>query len=115
MEKFKLPSKAELQRAEAAKPGVGKEWIDLYFEVVRSEMQRELQEQLARLSYLRHIQRYRYFSVAAGCTLALASLGICAYGIHEKVDITPLAVVLGPLAGLAGVFIWGYRPGKLIE
>ena len=86
------------------------EYLDLHFEIVRRDEHRKDLELDAKLANLIHIQRYRYFSVASGCLLALASLGICGFAVHQSVDITPLAFVLGPLAGLAGVFIWGYRP-----
>ncbi len=108
----KLPTKAELQRAEETHVGGGKALLDLHFETIRNILERQNRESEARIANLRHIQRYRYFSVASGCLLALASLFICGYAVNQRVDIAPFAWVLGPLAGLAGVFVWGYRPSE---
>ena len=30
--------------------------------------------------------------------------------LFMKADILSIAVILGPLAGVAGVFVWGYKP-----
>ncbi|NVN80577.1 MULTISPECIES: hypothetical protein [unclassified Vibrio] len=60
----------------------------------------------------RHLRNYRILTVMSGTFLALSSLALCAFAIHEKADLVPLAAVLTPIAGIAGVFVWGYRPNK---
>ena len=61
-------------------------------------------------SAVRHIQLYRILSVLCGTGLAIGSLLLCAYAIASHVQLAPLGLVLGPICGLAGVFVWGYRP-----
>lgn len=105
-----FPTSAELKRAEDAAPGGAKQLFDLYCIALQSYERRmdEIYAESRRNS--RHLRLYRYFSVLSGMLLAIASLALCAFGIERQADLLPLAGVLGPVAGLAGVFIWGYRP-----
>jgi hypothetical protein len=107
-----LPSRNELQLLEDIEPGSGKKRIQLHLYSIKKKIEQKDRELDAKEKHQKHIQKYRYFSVAAGCLLALASLALCAFFVYMNADITPLAYILGPLAGLAGVFIWGYRPSK---
>jgi len=50
--------------------------------------------------------------VLAGLVLGLAALGDAAYAMHSQVNVGPLGWGLGPVAGLAGVFVWGYGPTR---
>jgi hypothetical protein len=106
----KIPTIAELTRVENASEGAAARVLDVYFTAAKKHEERLDRELEAKLAYQQHVQRYRYVSVACGSFLALASLGVCALGVWQKVDIVPLAWVLGPVTGLAGVFVWGYRP-----
>ena len=63
-----------------------------------------------RVGAQQHVQLYRMVSVAAGVFLGTAALGVAAFAVYEHEAVGPLAWVLGPVAGLAGVFVYGYRP-----
>lgn len=58
----------------------------------------------------KHLRVYRYSSVFSGIVLAGGSLALCAFGIERHANLLAIAAVIGPAAGLAGVFVWGYRP-----
>lgn len=105
-----LPSAAELRRAEEAVAGGAKRLFYLHCESIENG-ERRLNEALElRRSQLQHLQRYQMLSVACGTMLGFASLVLCAFGIAQKADLAPLALVLGPVSAIAGVFVWGYRP-----
>ena len=110
MKSPKLPTKDELGLFEAVEAGTGRKLIQLHFDTVRREQDREDWRLEAQIEQIRHVRLYRYFSVASGCVVALLSLGLCAYSIGHDIDFVSLAWILGPLAGLAGVFVWGCRP-----
>lgn len=105
-----MPSAAELKRAEDSSPGSGRRLLELYCVTVEN-YERRLDEEVAEdRKQSHHLRLYRYVSVLSGTLLAIASLALCAFGIERQTNLLSLAGVLGPGAGLAGVFIWGYRP-----
>ena len=104
------PSAAELKPAEDYSSGSGGRLLELYCAALEN-YERRLDEKIAEeRKQAHHLRLYRYVSVLSGTLLAVASLALCAFGIERQTDLLPLAGVLGPVAGLAGVFIWGYRP-----
>ena len=58
----------------------------------------------------RHHRRYRTTSIWLGTVLAALSLAVGAYGIYAQANLLHIAALLAPVSGVAGVFIWGYRP-----
>jgi hypothetical protein len=107
-----IPSIEALERANLADPGSARRVMEQYYAAYEAHEARLDREHEAALRYQAHIQRYRYVSVAFGSLLAAMSLGVCAFGIHQKAEILPLAYILGPVAGLAGVFVWGIDPNR---
>lgn len=105
-----LPTSAEMKRSEDAAPGGAKQLFDLYCISLQNYERRMDEASMESRRDARHLRLYRYFSVLSGMLLAISSLGLCAFGIERKADLLLVAGVLGPVAGLAGVFIWGYRP-----
>ena len=105
-----LPSSAALKRAEEAAPGGARRLFELHCQAIENHECRVNEEHAEKRRQSNHLRLYRYFSVVCGLTLAIASLALCALAIERKTDLWPLAVVLGPIAGIAGVFLWGYRP-----
>lgn len=93
-------------------PGEGAKCLELwrqeyehYLEYIRNDANQKIIEQ-------KHLRNYRILTVMSGTFLATASLALCAFAINKSADLLPLAGVLGPIAGIAGVFVWGYRPNK---
>ena len=107
-----LPTAAELKRAEDASPGGAARLLDLYCIACQSYERRTDEMYTEHRRHTSHLRQYRYFSVLSGMTLAIGSLGLCAYGVESKANLLPLAAALGPVAGLAGIYIWGYRSGR---
>jgi uncharacterized membrane protein len=101
---------ATLQKLESLVPGEAQRFLELvreefrcYLDATRKESERQAREQ-------QHLRLYSILSVILGTFLATASLALCAYAIQRGANLAPLAAVLGPVAGIAGVFIWGYQP-----
>jgi hypothetical protein len=111
MQRPELPSKEEFSRVHDTLGTAGVERLFARYIEERQEyvayMDREQEGRLREAAALRH---YRIWSIVMGTALGICSLGVCAYGIQQRVDILPLAAVLAPISGLVGVFIWGYRP-----
>lgn len=106
-----LPPEEELKRAEKAVRGGARRLFELYIrsaEHHENRLDSKLQEFVA---IQHHLQRYRNMSVLCGTGLAAASLLLCAFAIYSNAALAPLVWVLAPVTGLAGVFVWGYRPG----
>lgn len=110
MHRPRFPTSAELKRAEEASLGGAKQLFELHCVALQNYERRmdEINQESRR--HARHLRLYRYFSVLSGLLLSIASLALCAFGIERKANLLPLVGVFGPVAGLAGIFIWGYRP-----
>ena len=115
MDRPKVPTANELQRVNEIQPGAAADLIKSYIDSVTRHEDRLDRELTTQLRIQAWALIYRYVSVACGSALALCSLGVCAYAIHAKADLVPVAIVLGPVAGLAGIFVWGYRPKSVEE
>lgn len=105
-----MPTSAELKRADEASPGGAKERLQLYFEAIKNHERRLDGELEFRAREQKHVQSYRLLSVACGALLGFSSLILCGYGLAVGANLLPLAAVLAPVSGIAGVFVWGYRP-----
>jgi hypothetical protein len=110
MKRPPLPTATELQRVEDVSPGGAGRLLDLYCTAWQSHERRTNVICAEQRLHASHLRQYRCLSVLSGMTLAIGSLGLCAYGIEHQANLLPLACVLGPVTGLAGIFIWGYRP-----
>lgn len=109
-ERPEIPSAALLKQAEQVAAGSAKLLLEQHVAALAAH-ERRLDEQLsANLAYFRHVATYRYVSVLSGLLLAVVSLGVITFAIDRGAALTQLAAVLTPIAGLAGVFLWGYRP-----
>jgi hypothetical protein len=53
--------------------------------------------------------KFRQSGLIYGTLLALSALALGAFGIINKAELLSLAALITPIAGLAGVFIWGYQ------
>lgn len=106
----KAPTPGQLKAAEDACKGGGTELLRLHSESTEKYYEWLKAERAEKSQQLDHIQRYRYLSIISGEILALASLAVIAYGIHRGSQLTHIAIAISPVAGLAGVFVWGYRP-----
>lgn len=105
-----LPSAAELKRAEEMSPGSAKKLLEAHISALERYEERLDAVIRAQVQAGRHIQFFRMLSVLLGTFLASASLGLCGFAIYERAELSNIAWVLGPVTGLAGVFVWGYRP-----
>jgi hypothetical protein len=95
---------------EQALPGSAQKLFDMYRAALQASERRQDDAHLEHFKEQRHLRLYRYFSVLSGVFLAIAALGLCAFGIERQANRYPIAALLTPIAGLAGVFIWNYRP-----
>lgn len=105
MEQPELPSAAELKRAEEASMGGAKRLFDLHCDALSRYEDRVSQGFADELKQRGHLRFYRNFSVVCGTFLAAASLGLCAFAIQMHAELAPVAWVLAPIAGIAGVFV----------
>lgn len=105
-----IPTKEDLENTEAIVPGSAKLQFELYLKRVDNYEERLDLQLNSQIQDLLYIQYYRFFSILAGTILGIGCLGLCAYAVHHKQSVGSIALVLTPLAGLSGVFVWGYRP-----
>jgi hypothetical protein len=105
-----VPTTAELRRADDFVEGGARKLFDIYCQNVEKYQEREDARLSKELTEQRHLHNYRALSIIAGTGLAMASLLLCGYAIYKEANLLPVAGVLGPVAGIAGVFVWGYRP-----
>lgn len=103
------PSPADLKKVETALPGSAKILFDQYRIAVTNYERRVDEDKLHQTRQENHAVFLRYLSIVCGTLLALASLSLSAFAIQRGASLTPLAAVLAPIAGIAGVFLWGYR------
>jgi hypothetical protein len=85
----------ELQRRE----------FELYLETSRLNAEQQALD-------FQHLRIYRIISIISGTFLATGSLALCAFAVEKGANLVPIAAVLAPIAGIAGVFIWGYQPRR---
>jgi hypothetical protein len=106
----KLLPPSDLERIHAHSPDAAVQYLQNWLEL-KTHYDRALVEQiLDEIANSRHKRLYGILSVLLGTFLATFSLGVCLYGIHEGSNLFALAAMLAPVSGLAGVFVWGYRP-----
>lgn len=108
----RLPSAAEFKRAEDAVRGGAEKLFQSYIEsVTRYEGSVRLQIDEVHRDQIR-LRRSHIIAIVCGFMLGMASLAVCTYGIYRESNLLQLAAVIGPTAGLAGVFLWGYTATK---
>lgn len=97
-----VPSSSELERLDEAVPGSAQKIFDMYLAALQAYERRRDEAHLEHFKEQRHLRLYRYFSVLSGVFLAVAALGLCAFGIERQANLYPIAALLTPIAGLAG-------------
>lgn len=103
------PSPDALKKAETALQGSAKALFDLYQTSANNYERRVDEDKLRQTRQENHAVFLRYLSIVCGTLLAFASLSLSAFAIQRGASLVPLAAVLTPIAGIAGVFLWGYR------
>jgi hypothetical protein len=54
-------------------------------------------------------QSTHFMNLGFGSILALSAFLLAAYAIYQKANLLDLAALITPIAGLAGVFLWGFQ------
>ncbi len=99
-----------LDRIESLAPGEGVKWLEIWRREYSDYVEAVQKDAAERVREIQHLRTYRVLTVMSGTFLAAASLAVCAFAIWKGASLAPLAAVLAPIAGIAGVFVWGYRP-----
>ena len=107
-----MPTPSELRKAEEASPGSANLLVYDYLSARDRYFSQQEQEFRERVRQLQRINVFRLASLFCGMVLGLASLSVLTWGVVRGVDPRYLAVGLSPVAGIAGVFLWGYQPDK---
>ncbi len=105
-----MPTGAELERAEKAYPGSAKRLLDTYVAAGQAYLQLQVREFEKAESDAAKLWTYRWANIVCGMDLGVSSLGVIAFAVAREASLAPLAAALTPVAGIAGVFVWGYAP-----
>lgn len=104
------PLPSEIEALENISKGAGLRKIELHFQEVSTYNQ----AWQARIDIAKEdakaIRAYRMYSLFAGFGLGLLAFILAGFGIHNKTSILELTGLVGAISGIAGVFVWGYRP-----
>ena len=108
--RYAVPSLDELSELHEKDPELARKFFDLAVTAIEAEERNNsaLIEESIRNSH--GTRGFRVLCVLCGTGLALLSLALTAFAIYVKADLPSLAVILTGVAGIAGVFLWGYRP-----
>lgn len=109
----KLLPLSDLDRINSHSPEIAAQYLRNWLELKDQYERAIVASMLDEVENSRHRRFYSILSVVLGTFLATISLVVCLYGIHEGANLLALAALLGPVSGLAGVFVWGYRPQQL--
>ncbi len=105
-----MPTAAELDRAEKVHPGRAKVLLDAYVAAGHEYLRLQVEASSEGRSDRAKLWTYRFASVWCGMVLGVSSLGVIAFAVAHNASLAPLAAALTPVAGIAGVFVWGYAP-----
>jgi hypothetical protein len=109
---FKLPTAEELKVIASLSPELGKVLIDIWAENQRSLMAIKENEHLI---FDKNAKTKRIQSILApvlGTLMATIAFALGAFGIQANANLWAIAALITPIAGLAGVLIWGYQKSK---
>jgi hypothetical protein len=106
----KLLPVVDLERIQSVSPEIAAQYLQSWLEVTKLYEKAAVEQMADDIANSRHKRLYSILSLSLGTFPATISLGVCLYGIHQGTNLLSLAAMIGPVAGLAGVFVWGYRP-----
>jgi hypothetical protein len=104
------PPLEELEKLFTKSPNAAKDYVDYWFEQRKAYDELAIERLRDEIASNRHKRFFSVLSVILGTVLASASLMVCVYGIYAKASLWELSLFLAPVSGLAGIFLWGYRP-----
>lgn len=108
--RYQVPSLAELEELHKKDPELARRFFDLAVSAMEAEERNNSALITEAIKTSQGTRAFRVLCMLCGTGLALLSLALTAYAIYARADLPSIAIILTGVAGVAGVFLWGYRP-----
>ncbi|MCJ2137021.1 hypothetical protein MKK69_23750 [Methylobacterium sp. J-026] len=92
---------------EALVPGSGARFLDAYFRALETDDDERRAQLRTMVADASHARIYRHLCLFLGTALASGTIALGAFAVAQGANVYAIAALVTPIAGLAGVFVWG--------